>query len=249
MSFILEALKKSEQQRQEKNASEQKVRKRTLSLTSSQPGRNYYWLLAALLPLVLLCGWWLYSETNSTRKRLAEQSLATSAPLVSQSKEAESPVILPATLASATQQPVAAEPAPVPSIYISPPVVPAKTKSVKDYELAAESRRLDAVAATEIITIDKPVATVVIEQSQPQASDGLPLYTDLSRELRDRMPALVMSMHFYNREPNRRLVRINDRLLHEGDLVSQNLELVEITPTGVILDFLGKAFKLPGSHR
>jgi hypothetical protein len=56
-------------------------------------------------------------------------------------------------------------------------------------------------------------------------------------------------MHFYNSEPNRRLVRINDQLLREGDWVSRDLELVEITQNGVVLDFLGTAFELRGSKR
>jgi general secretion pathway protein B len=63
------------------------------------------------------------------------------------------------------------------------------------------------------------------------------------------MSPLAMSMHFYNSEPNRRLVRINDQLLREGDWVSRDLELVEIAPNGVILDFLGTSFELPASKR
>lgn len=244
MSFILEALKKSERQRQGQNGSELKVRKRTLSLTSNQPARRYLWLLTGLLPLLLLCGWWLFSAMDATLEKPAEQFLATSAPLSSLPKETESPV------ASSTQPSVAvAESAPVPSLYISPPAVAASTTSAQDSLPAAEPRRLDVVAATESIKTDKAVATVISEKSQLRASDKRPLYLDLSRDLRDRMPPLAMSMHFYNREPNRRLVRINDRLLREGDLVSRDLELVEITPTGVILDFLGKVFELPGSGR
>ena len=66
MSFILEALKKSEQQRQQKNASQQKVRKRTLSLPSHQSNRRLYWILTGLLSIALLCGWWLYSNTEQS---------------------------------------------------------------------------------------------------------------------------------------------------------------------------------------
>ena len=75
-------------------------------------------------------------------------------------------------------------------------------------------------------------------------SSTLPLFKDLSTELRGRMPRLDMSMHFYTPASERRLVRINNRLLREGDWVSGEVEIVEITPTGVILDFLGKNFKL-----
>ena len=77
-----------------------------------------------------------------------------------------------------------------------------------------------------------------------KGSSTLPLYSDLSMGLRERMPHLDMSMHFYTPVSERRLVRINNRLLREGDWVSGEVEIVEITPTGVILNFLGKDFKL-----
>lgn len=87
--------------------------------------------------------------------------------------------------------------------------------------------------------------TIIAEELKPQKeSSTLPLYTDLSIGLRERMPRLEMSMHFYTPASERRLVRINNRLLREGDWVSGEVEIVEITPTGVILDFLGKDFKL-----
>ena len=82
-----------------------------------------------------------------------------------------------------------------------------------------------------------------------RTASQLPLYNDLSRELRAQMPILDMSMHFYTPEPGRRMVRINDHLLHEGNWVDSNLQLVEITTTGAILDFLGKSFELRRARR
>jgi general secretion pathway protein B len=91
--------------------------------------------------------------------------------------------------------------------------------------------------------------TIIAEELAPQKeSSTLPLYTDLSMGLRERMPRLEMSMHFYTPASERRLVRINNRLLREGDWVSGEVEIVEITPTGVILDFLGKDFKLSSEN-
>ncbi len=268
MSFILEALKKSEQQRQEQNVPQQKkVRNRTLSLTSSRSARQSYWLLAALLPLLLLgCGWWLYNEMNPTLEPIPELSLEESTRSeTSLPNEPEPAEASPAPETNDLQQPsvaakaapvLAAEAAPVPSIYVSTPAAPARITSTKEQGIAAEGRRVDVAAAKGKMKADEPVATVVIEQSQPvdnlalgSGTAQLPRYSDLSRDMRERMSPLAMSMHFYNSEPNRRLVRINDQLLREGDWVSRDLELVEITPNGVILDFLGTAFELPGSKR
>lgn len=80
-------------------------------------------------------------------------------------------------------------------------------------------------------------------------SAQLPLYLDMSWELRDRIPRLTMSMHFYTTNPDRRLVRINNYLLHEGDWVNPDLQVVEITPTGATLDFLGKFFEMRSPSR
>ncbi|MBE0577654.1 MAG: general secretion pathway protein GspB [Desulfuromonadales bacterium] len=261
MSFILEALKKSEQQRQEQNVPlQKKVRNRTLSLTSSRSGHQSYWLLALLLPVLLLGGgWWLYLEINPTLEPIPELSLEKSARSeTSLPKEPEPAVANAAPVENDDmQQPVlAAEAAPVPSIYVSAPAVPARRTSTREQELAIEGRRVDVAAATEMMNADEPVATTIIEQSQPVDNLALesgtlqmPRYSDLSRDMRERMSPLAMSMHFYNSEPNRRLVRINDQLLREGDWVSRDLELVEITPSGVILDFLGTTFELLGSKR
>lgn len=260
MSFILEALKKSEQQRQEKNALQQKVRNRTLSLPSSRTDRGPYWLLAGLLPLLLLCGWWLYNETNPAMEQSPELSPVTSSPpATSQPKESEPVVISPASPASAPPQPAAAvEPAPVPIVYVTTPRADSSTAPAKGPAPAVESLRVDAPVASKMMKTDEPVVTGGIKQTEPEAmhvtpseplATRVPLYLDLSRELRDRMHPLAMSMHFYNTDPDRRLVRINDRLLHEGDWVNRYLELVEITPAGVLLDFEGQIFELSGARR
>jgi hypothetical protein len=98
-----------------------------------------------------------------------------------------------------------------------------------------------------VLAIDEQVATISIEQPQLRDSGDIPLYQDLSKGLRDRMPP--MSMHFYNKDRDRRLVRINDLLLHEGDWVDRDLQLVEITATSATLDFLGKSFEMRSTRR
>ncbi|MGK2907704.1 MAG: general secretion pathway protein GspB [Desulfuromonadales bacterium] len=260
MSFILEALKKSEQQRQEKHVSQQKVRNRTLSLTSSQSGRRPYWLLAGCVSLVLLGGWWFYSNQEATLEQPLELSPAASAPPASSPPQEAEPLVMtaPVPLDSPLPQPVAvAESAPVPSMYVSPPPAPARAAAAKRHNPAVQPQRDDDTPMKTLNT-EELVETVDMAQPQPQAIDTRALesrarqmlfYSELPGEMRDRMPPLSMSMHFYNYDPNRRLVRINDLLLREGDRLSRDLELVEITPNGVTLDFLGTAFELPGSKR
>ena len=128
----------------------------------------------------------------------------------------------------------------------------------KSWLISALQGKIFSTADRKIQTIDAPVETLVISQPEPQpfaeeelypSSTRLPLYSELPGGLRGRMPAINMNMHFYNKEPNRRLVRINDLLLHEGDWVARDLQLVEISGDGATLDFLGKTFILPRNRR
>jgi general secretion pathway protein B len=245
MSFILEALKKSEQQRQQKNLPPQEVRKRTLSLPSRRAGRHLYWMVAGLLPVFLLSGWWL--------SRRMEPAVNPSPPMTQGTKPAK-PEAPPAP--SSLNQAEMAEPESGSSEFVSTPSLPeglpplsSPATPALNPEPAPVPRKIAATAPRERLKIEAPPVFVVSEQPEPHPGDTLPLYLDLPKELRDQMPPLTMSMHFHSRDPDRRLVRINDRLLHEGDWLSRELQLIEITPSGATLNFLGKSFFLRGPNR
>ncbi len=247
MSFILDALKKSEQQRQQKHQSPQQVRKRTLATPSRKQGRSPFWIVAVVLSLVLLCSWWFYDHTEPALEKALAVSPTTEAP-VSHSQ--------PAAVEFATG-PVSVASVPEPRVAVVEPV-PVNTTSVEKNASAAKSKQIEVSTSESVLTSDEQVATVVVEQPKPRVSDQpplkaspveLPLYLGLSRELRDQMPRLAMSMHYYIAAPDRRMVRINNLLLHEGDWVSDDLQIIEITSTGVTLDFLGKLFEMRSAGR
>lgn len=232
MSFILEAIKKSEQQRLQNNIPQQEVCKRTFSLSSSRSSRWFYWLVAGFLSLFLLGGWWFYSTIEP----------ATLAP---------SPAVNGASHApSSLDQPIPSEPTPVPQDFVSAPALQPKAFSdAASPAISAESRvstasppRTHDITPRKIMGSAEPGTTVVVEQPEAQVRENMPFYLDLPKELRDRMPRLTMSMHYHSSDPGRRLVRINDRLLHEGDWLNSELHVVAIPPTGAILDFQGRSF-------
>jgi general secretion pathway protein B len=245
MSFILEALKKSEQQRQQGDAPLQ-VRKRTLSMKTQRSGRQPYWILIVAVALVLCGTLWFYSTKGMpTGQTIASDPVVTPAASLSQSrvvdqgtnKEAEAAIRMQAV------QPV--EKSAVARSHLSAPV--------PDYasEPVIQEPKQSELVSVKAEKVTQPVVNVVIEQAEPQVAtaEELPFYLDLSRGLREQMPRLSMSMHFYTDNPGRRLVRINDRLLHEGDWVSDDLQIVEITPSGANLDLLGKAFEMRSPSR
>jgi len=223
MSFILEALKKSEQQRLQKNTPKQEVRQRTLYLPARRAGWSPYWLAAGFLPLLLLFGWWLSGRMEATPK----MSPAPPAP-------------------SSLAQPRQPETAPVPRDFVTAPSPPDEDFPIEVSTATSTKNHGKATdpAPGERLKSAAPITAAVSEQPEAHPGEKVPLYLDLPKDLRDRMPRLSMSMHYHSPDPARRLVRINDRLLHEGDWLSGELQLVEITPTGAKLDFLEKSFLL-----
>jgi general secretion pathway protein B len=62
---------------------------------------------------------------------------------------------------------------------------------------------------------------------------------DLPPSVRQEIPRLTISFHVYTADPADRRVIVNDQLLVEGDLVAPGLRLEQITPDGVILGYRG----------
>lgn len=232
MSFILEALKKSEQQRLQNNTPQQEVCKRTLLLSSRRARRWSYWLAAGILPLVLISGWWFY-------RRIEPATLAP-APAVNGASHAPSSLSQPRpSEQTAVPQDFVSAPAPQPEDFSAENSTPIPAES---RELSTSPARVHGGTPRKMMEPAERVTPVVSEQPEARIHENLPLYLDLSKELRDRIPRLTMSMHYHSSDPGRRLVRINDRLLHEGDWLSSELHVVEITSIGAILDFQGKSF-------
>lgn len=68
--------------------------------------------------------------------------------------------------------------------------------------------------------------------------------SELAPELRQELPALVMSLHSHSADPKERMVMLNGTMLHEGDQVTPGLLLQEVTPDGAILAYRGQRFLL-----
>jgi general secretion pathway protein B len=222
MSFILDALKKSEERRRLHEEAHQ-PRQKLLDLSWSGQRRLPAWLLLAVLLVVLAGGWWLRGA--SLQPTAESQGAAPALP----------PRPVAAAASSETTSPLApARPAPfapVPAGSLGEPASPVSGKGPAMAERAVpEAVRAPASA---------PAAKSPESRPQPVASE-------VPAALRERMSSLTMSLHFYTEEPARRMVRINNRIVREGQAVAEKLVLEEITPGGAIFSFAGERFAVPG---
>jgi general secretion pathway protein B len=222
MSFILDALKKSEERRRLHEEAHQ-PRQKLLDLSWSGQRHWPAWLLLAVLLIALAGGWWLRGA--AVQPAAESQSAVPAAP----------PHTVPAAAGNAT--PPAREPyrpapfAPVPAGSLGAAAGPVNGTVMPPAERAVPAAVRASLKAQSV--------TAPAARPRPVAS-GVPA------ALRERMSSLTMSLHFYTEEPARRMVRIDNRIVREGQTVADQLVLEEITPTGAIFSFAGARFAVPG---
>jgi len=261
MSYILEALKKSQQER----GLGQVPTIETLPAvaeTGGPTGINYWGVAAvSLAGLAVLIA--LYAalrgapnqETVSPKGVLAEQSGPEEAPIVSNSSHELLP---PTPLLSQEPTREEAQPNFIDEPQQQPPSSPpqvqepvrelARTEthpSPPPREPAVAPKPEDKVPEDlrqEIEAFKQELRDEQADQRK-QASGKLPPHKlRLPREVEERLPAFLMTVHIYDKEPAKRFVLINARRLREGDQTRQGIAVEEILPSGVVLSYEGHRF-------
>jgi general secretion pathway protein B len=279
MSYILEALKKSELERQRGAA----PTLRATQAAVARPPRDAIWF-SAVLALVLISagiviGWW--RPWQSDKPVAARVSAApTPAPdlIVVKPSELSPPAIAlapPVAAPSPTATPtptIAIRPAAPPEVAhnaargptkteakANPPVplaaalapapVPPNIAAVAPIDALPGPRRADPAApATPAVSLPAlpaaPVAAITPDASRSSAPQQatLPRRSDLPPAIRQEIPPLAISVHFYSGQRENSLVSINGRSLREGEEIAPDLKVERITPEGVIFAFKGYQF-------
>lgn len=221
MSYILEAIRKSDQQRQ-RGAAPTVL---TAPTAEAPPKRSafliYGLLAAALIGAGMVIGW---LRPWQPEQPAAVAVAAKPYELGSRQVATVSLSALPETAvkpASAAQPPLqkpmpTAQPAPAPA------------------DVAA---RLDLPAPTKTVVPSVP-STVTDPAQERKVMTTAELPTSIQQEI----PKMAISLHAFSGKPAERLVSINDRLLREGDSLAEGLKLEQITPDGMTFSYKGYRF-------
>jgi len=107
-----------------------------------------------------------------------------------------------------------------------------------------ESRELSRSAAAQpaVPTTSSGAPAHADAQASAPAQNVLAI-TELPVSIQKDLPALSVMVHAYSDDPAKRMVGINNRLLHEGDEVAPGLRLERITLDGMILNYKGYSFR------
>ena len=232
MSYILDALRKSDQQRQ-RGAVPTLMVAQTAAVASKQSASLYYGLFAIVLVAVGIVIGWLRPWQPQAAPRAAET--AALKPTEIGSHEAAPVRAIPETAPKAesvlrqeTQapRPAAAPVAAKPGALVSIDSVKREgAPKARSGSTAALAQPADTGAAAAMPT--QPVMAIA----------------DLPVAIQQELPPMSISVHAYSGNPKDRLVGINSRLLREGDSPAPGLKLERITPDGMIFSYKGYSFR------
>lgn len=225
MSYILDALKKSEQERE-------LVRMLRTAGTSHHfwmPTRRRIW--PAIIGLALLTG---ITVTAVRFWSPADSSHAASA---------DRPAVNVQTTATEASKVPAVAPDPRQTVITSE-----HPKAAAADDLAAQ---LQLAAAQQPAAAPKPNATDVVIAKTIAPSTGVvdpatvPFLREMPNEFRRKLPELVVNVHLYSANEAENLVYINNQQLRPGEQLEGGIRVEEIVPEGVVLSYAGTLFKLP----
>jgi general secretion pathway protein B len=236
MSFILDALKKSESDRQRQNGPalfEVKVAPRRVGLP--------LWAvtIGVLLGVNLIIVMWMllrHPAAHTDTAAAASGATTTPAPVAQPTAQPQAlPVPTPpvvSTAASAAATPTV--PTPVANAAQAQGLPPAAPNSTGSGEVNPE----DLAPAAE-------PAPVLGSHVKRGTAEGVPLYQDAAAVPGMHIPELRLDLHVYAEHPEERFAMINMKKVREGDSLPNGVHVESITPEGVILSASGSRFLLP----
>lgn len=227
MSYILDALRKSDQQRQRERGVAPTLL--TAQASVAAPRRPAFWpyglLAAVLLGAGIAIGW--LRPWQAAPPPLAPPPIAARAHI--SNPQAPAPLRQMPEMAGMTAQELPAPDA-------TPVLLPAARIEVKPPDIPAPaSIGMTATLASVPAPIADKHANPVDAAQEPRAM----LLTELPVSIQQEIPAIAIQLHAYSARPADRLVSINSMLLHEGESLTPELKLEQITPEGVILSYKG----------
>lgn len=218
MSYILDAIKKSEAERNQGIAPGALAG----SAAPPRPRSSFRTIgLVVAINLAALGGWWWWQNMHVAT---VADGAVTSGPATDLGAPPPTGLDHP-TSQRVTDAEVAAT---------SAPAMPAG-----DTQSAAPPTVVSPPAVVEgptIVTPDRIVTPAPVSTEPPpeQTSDSLALSAEAPPSEPD------FSTHVYAEDPSLRAVTLHGRRLVEGDLIEPGMRLIEITETGVIVDYHGK---------
>lgn len=215
MSYILDALKKSEQERGHGNIPDvQTMHSSSLNYRTEKKAYWPYILIAAVVLNLLAIIYFIVDKQPI-------ENIEATAPQTSVAIQTESE-------ATPEKTETAEQPATVTS---------SENKNTAIEKAEAETTKTKTQAA-------EKTETIAIKTETPAANQQTRIleFYELPESIKQELPSIVISAHVYSTNPLQRSIVINNNFLEEDEYVLDGLILHEITPDGAIFNYKGTLF-------
>lgn len=228
MSFILDALRKSETARRRSEAPD--LFATMPDTAASAPARAQWPLLAigAVGVLSLIAALWLFAQRTPSRV-----TADTAADTTASAPDTAEPV--PPASATAT-------PEPAPEIAPAQPTAAPAIKPAQAPEQTASASAMPETANPPY-ELPAPPQTSPPPAAAMPAGDQVVVLADLDPEARKQLPPLKLSMHLWNETPSQRFIIVDGQRLKEGDVLGE-IVIEQITRDGAVLSWRGSRLKI-----
>jgi general secretion pathway protein B len=222
VSFILDALRKSEHERQ--RSAVPSLAHVPLAAPRREMPRWTLLVIGVLATAVLVLGaaWW-----QSQRAQVASSpAAAAGGPIATKVPPTATPAIAPPSDPSRT--PPAIDTAPAQELAAA---VPASSPRSPEPSAAANEESQSLAQAA------------IVPRQPPRTGPTLPSVAALQAQ-GISVPTLKLELHAYSDRPSERFVFINGRKYKEGERLTEGPEVVAVEPNGVVLSQQGQRFLL-----
>ncbi len=227
MSYILDALKKSEQQRA--HGAIPNVQTVHTSSLNYRDEKKAYWpyilIIAVILNLTAIVYFIIDKDNISENDILSVQDTAidnnAEIPITATDTETVAPAVVPEKQTintTSTNTEIEPEKA----------LVQATAEPIK--------KKTNAVNNNEN-TAPRPIPNTTVNKRPLQAQKNIIDFYDLPDSIQQQLPTILVSAHVYSSNPLQRSIVINNNFMEEGEYVIDDLILHEITAEGAIFDY------------
>jgi general secretion pathway protein B len=251
MSYILNALKQSESQRNRGEIPHIDSQPEFVKATPSKWGEHAWkWLaLAASVAFLLRLAWMRFAGAP----RVVDETTPVSPPLA----ESASPLAAPQPPAPLAQP---LEQAPRLSALEEMAGVRIRLEEDAPANVAAPPGASPGVRESPRIVLEMPVSNGVTPRPAPpllaapvappavretppaEVLSGVNHWKTLPADVQKQMRDMAFTAHIYSSDPAARFIRVSGRTLHEGDQLAAELKLQQITRDGIVFGYRGDKF-------
>ena len=235
MSYILDALKKSESERQNQDLPNINAVHQRPELHPQRKRR--IWLLAIPAALILnIVGFWFLWDRSPSEDPKSITPVSISSARTS-------------SLDAVTSTPEVQQIDTSMTIKIQPPEPSPAERGIPEANLASSGETAELLITPTDAYRKTASNSIAAERQQGEkyetlASQPVNKITALPTNIQRQIPDLKFSSHLYADDSSFRMVNINGNMFHEGDIIAEGIQLERISEEGVVLNYLHYTFEI-----